>query len=92
MFESGPVEVKPLPVEFNVIQSESVDDNHQLVVRVNEDWIDPQSPVINGETSFPNGEVRKFTVSQIEGFPHSVEIANLAFGKHLIDLDILPLV
>jgi len=88
VFEFGPVVVEPLPVEFDVIQSESVDDNHQFVIRVDEDRIDPQSLVINGETSFPNGEVRKFTVSQIESFPHRVDIANLAFGKHLIDLDI----
>lgn len=88
VFEFGPVEVEPLPVEFNVIQSEAVDENHQLSIQADENWIDPQSVVINGETSFPNGEVRKFTVSQIETFPHNVEIANLAFGKHLVDLDI----
>ncbi|MCK7459981.1 TIGR03503 family protein [Idiomarina aminovorans] len=88
VFEFGPVEVEPLPVEFNIIQSEAVDENHQLSIGVDENWIDPESLVINGETSFPNGEVRKFTVSQIESFPHNVEIANLAFGKHLVDLDI----
>lgn len=88
VFEFGPVEVEPLPLEFNVIQSEAVDENHQLSIQADENWIDPQSVVINGETSFPNGEVRKFTVSQIETFPHNVEIANLAFGKHLVDLDI----
>lgn len=88
VFESGPVVVEPLPVEFEVIQSEAADDNHQLVIKVDGDRIDPQSLVVNGETSFPNGEIRKFTVTQIESFPHNVEIANLAFGKHLIDLDI----
>jgi|TARA_R100001440_G_scaffold29748_1_gene47959 uncharacterized protein (TIGR03503 family) len=88
VFEFGPLEVEPLPVEFEVIQSESVDENHRLQIEVDDNWIDPNSLVINGETAFPNGEVRKFTVSETEGFPHHVEIANLAFGKHLVDLDI----
>ncbi|MDV6317121.1 TIGR03503 family protein [Idiomarina sp. HP20-50] len=88
VFEFGPVEVKPLPVEFEVIQSEGVEDSHQLKIRVDDKWIDPQSLVINGVTNFPNGETRKFTVTQIDAFPHHVDIANLAFGKHLVDLDI----
>lgn len=88
VFEFGPVEVKPLPVEFEVIQSDSVEANHQLKIQVDDKWIDPQSLVINGATSFPNGEIRKFTVVQADAFPHRVEIANLAFGKHLVDLDI----
>ena len=72
---------------FN-LSVESVDENHRLQIEVDDNWIDPNSLVINGETAFPNGEVRKFTVSETEGFPHHVEIANLAFGKHLVDLDI----
>lgn len=88
VFEFGPVEVEPLPVEFKLIQSDGVDDNHQLRIHIDEARIDPNSLVINGETSFPNGEVRKFTLSQIQKFPHDVQIANLAFGKHLVDMDI----
>lgn len=88
VFEFGPLVVKPLPVNFEVIESEAVEDDHQLKVTVNDEEIDPKSLVVNGETQFPNGEVRKFTFSQVDEFPYQVPIANLAFGKHLIDIDI----
>lgn len=88
IFEFGPVEIEPLPVHFRFVEADSVDENHQLIIDVDEDTVDSSSVVINGETRFPNGEMRPFTLTDIEQFPYQVAIANLAFGKHLVDVDI----
>lgn len=88
IFEFGPVEIEPLPVHFEFVEAGSVDESHQLIIDVDDDTVDPSSVAVNGETRFPNGEMRPFTLTDIDQFPYQVAIANLAFGKHLVDVDI----
>ena len=43
---------------------------------------------INGTVDFPNGEKRDFSLTEVETNTVNIPIANLDFGRHLIDMTI----
>lgn len=87
-FEDKPVIVEPQPVTFDVDLAQQRGADNGLLVTVDKTLIKPQSVAINGIVSYPNGEERRFSVTQMAKFPHRIPLDNLAYGKHLIKLDV----
>jgi len=87
-FEDSPVIVEAQPITFEFELSEERGADNVLKVKVNDALIRPKSVAINGIISYPNGEERRFSVTQIEKFPHAVPLDNLAYGKHRVELSV----
>lgn len=87
-FEDDAVVVEPQPVTFNVVMAEERGADNFLEVSVDKELIQPSSVVVNGSIGYPNGEQRKFSVTQMGKFPYRIPLANLAYGKHLIELTV----
>ncbi|OIN01790.1 TIGR03503 family protein [Idiomarina sp. MD25a] len=87
-YETDPVVVEASPVSFEMKLAEQAERDHQLVIKIDDERIKQGSVAINGQVDFPNGEQRTFSLTDIEKSEISVPIANLDYGKHLVDMTI----
>lgn len=87
-FEDAPVVVEHQPITFEFDLAEERGADNGIMVSVDEALVNPSSVALNGSVSYPNGEERRFSVTQIESFPHVIPLDNLAYGKHLVQLNV----
>lgn len=87
-YETEPVVIEASPVTFAVKMAEQADNDHQLVIEIDDERIVTSSVAINGEVDFPNGEKRTFSLTDIDQKEVAVPIANLDYGKHLVDIKV----
>lgn len=87
-FEDDKVVVERSPVEFTVETSEQRGDDNRLIVDIEPQLVRPNSIIVNGTVNYPNGEERRFSVTDMPGFPHTIALDNLAYGKHHINLSV----
>lgn len=83
------VVVEPLPVQFEVAQAKTVDDDHQLLIHVDEERIEAATLVVNGKTLFPNADVEDWSLNTAgQEQPYQVPLPNYAFGRYVVELDV----
>lgn len=87
-FEDSAVVVEHQPITFDFALAEERGQDNTLKVSVDESLVKPETVAINGQVSYPNGEQRRFSVTQMESFPHDIPLVNLAYGKHLVELTV----
>ncbi|WP_404399573.1 TIGR03503 family protein [Idiomarina seosinensis] len=86
--EADMVMVEPQPVQVNFVLAEERGRDNLVEITVDDSLLKPQSVAINGSVQYPNGEERRFSVTQIENFPYQIPLANLDYGKHRVSLEI----
>jgi len=83
------VVVEPLPVRFEVEQAKTVDEDHQLLIHVDEARIEPSTLVVNGKTLFPNADVEDWSLNTAgQEQPYKVALPNFAFGRYVVEVDV----
>jgi len=87
-YETSAVVVEPSPITLSVKQANRAEQDHQLILTIDDDRVELSSMAINGTVDFPNGEKRDFSLTEIEANTVNIPIANLDFGRHLIDMTI----
>ncbi|MGM0481607.1 MAG: TIGR03503 family protein [Pseudomonadota bacterium] len=86
--ETEVVRVEPQPLQVNFVLAKERGKDNVLEVTVDKTLLKPQSVAINGSVQYPNGEQRRFSVTQLENFPYQIPLANLDYGKHRVDLEV----
>ena len=87
-FEGEAVVVEKQPVRVDFVLAEERGADNFLTVELEQDLVKPTSVVVNGSVNYPNGEQRRFSVTDVNSFPHSIPLDNLTYGKHLVELTI----
>ncbi|RUO78944.1 TIGR03503 family protein [Idiomarina tyrosinivorans] len=87
-FENPTTIVEPLPVTFTAKTAEKAEGEHKVEVSVNDQVVKPGSVAINARVMFPNGGEKTFSLANVENFPATIEIPNLAYGRYVMDLDV----
>ncbi|PYE31181.1 uncharacterized protein (TIGR03503 family) [Idiomarina fontislapidosi] len=87
-YETEPVVIEASPVKFEMKLAKQAEQDHKLIIDIDDQRVALKSFALNGKVDFPNGEERTFSLSEVNKSKVSVPIANLDYGKHLIDMSV----
>jgi len=84
----APIVIAEPPFEFNLTLASNAKASHELLIKLDQNILKPETVIFQGKIFYPNGEEQIFTINPEARLYRKLEVSNYDWGRYQVEFSV----